>query len=159
MINDQEFLHGAAFLRLINYGTRITIIHISSIHPSLYLVETDHSKSAILFKISKKPKSAWSFTLSRQEESALDTLHSNSRSFSLFIALICHKDGICCIAKERLWNILDRDEGVSGQHISVSRRHHGSYHVSGPGRQQMVQTVPQSDWPRIVLSKQESSHE
>jgi hypothetical protein len=152
MINDQEFLHGAAFLRLINYGTRTTIVHASSIHPSLYLVETDISKSAILFKTSKKPKSAWSFTLSRQEELALDTLPRKYPDVLVFIALICHKDGICCIAEEQLRSVLDQDTGISGQHICVSRRPHGSYHVSGTGRQQMERTVPQSDWPRVVLS-------
>lgn len=159
MINDQEFLHGAAFLRLINYGTRITIIHSSSIHPSLYLVESNNSKSAILFKISKKPKSAWSFTLSSQEDLALDTLRSKYPDVSVFIALICHKDGICCIAEERLRSVLDKDAGVNGQHISVSRLTRGSYHISGPGRQQMEQTVPQSDWPRVVFLNKEKNHE
>jgi hypothetical protein len=159
MINDQEFLHGAAFLRLINYGTKITIIPASSIHPSLYLVETENSQSAILFKISKKPKSAWSFTFSKQEELALDTLYSKYPDVSVFIALICHKDGICCIAEERLRSVLDKDAGVNGQHISVSRLTRGSYHISGPGRQQMEQTVPQSDWPRVVFLNKEKNHE
>jgi len=159
MINDQEFLQGAAFLRLINYGSRITIIHTSLIHPSMYLVETDSSKSAVLFKISKKPKSAWSFTLSNQEKLALDTLHSKYPDVSVFIAFICHKDGICCIAEKRLRSVLDKDTGVDGQHISVSRQPYGSYHVSGPGRQQLEQTVPQSDWPRVILSSKENTHE
>lgn len=159
MINDQEFLHGAAFLRLINYGSRITIIHASGIHPSLYILETDGSKSAVLFKVSKKPKSAWSFTLSSQEESALDTLQSKYRNISIFIALICHKDGVCCITKEQLWSVLNRNVGASGQHISVSRQPHGSYHVNGPDRQQMDQTVPQNNWPRIVLSEKKNSDE
>lgn len=159
MINDQEFLYGAAFLRLINYGYRITTTYASLIHPSIYLIETDSTKSAVLFKISKKPKSAWSFTLSTQEESALDTLHSKYPDVSVFIALICHKDGICCIAQERLWSVLDKNAGIGGQHISVSRQLHGSYHISGPGRQQMVRTVPQSDWPRVVLSNKENSYE
>lgn len=159
MINDQEFLHGAAFLRLINFGNRITITHASCIHPSLYLVESDRNQSAILFKVSKKPNSAWSFTLSSQEESALDILHSKYPDASVFIALVCHKDGICCIAEECLWSVLDKDADIGGQHISVSRRLHGSYHISGPGRQQMDRTVPQSDWPRIVLSNKENSNE
>ena len=159
MINDQEFLHGAAFLRLINYGHCITINHASLIHPSIYLIETDSSKSAILFKVSKKPKSAWSFTLSDREELALDTLHSKYPNVSVFIALICHKDGICCIAEKRLRSVLDRDAAVNGQHISVSRSTRGSYHVSGPGRQQMEQTVPQSDWPRIFFFNEEKTHD
>jgi hypothetical protein len=159
MINDQEFLHGAAFLRLINYGNRITIIHASAIHPSLYILETDDSKSAVLFKVSKKPKSAWSFTLSSQEESALDTLQTKYRSISIFIALICHKDGVCCITKEQLWSVLNRNAGVSGQHISVSRQPHGSYHVNGPDRQPIDQTVPQNNWPRIVFAEKKNNYE
>ncbi|MDB9512541.1 hypothetical protein PN499_15220 [Kamptonema animale CS-326] len=150
MINDQEFLHGAAFLRLINYRYRITITHVSAIHQSIYLVESDRSKSAILFKVSKKATSAWSFTLSAQEKSALATLYDKYPDFSAFIALVCHKDGICCIAEEQLWSIVDKNADIS-QHISVSRSTNGSYHVSGPGRKQMKQTVPQNDWPRVVL--------
>ncbi|AFZ58397.1 hypothetical protein H6G54_04540 [Anabaena cylindrica FACHB-243] len=153
MINDQEFLHGAAFLRLIDHGEKITITHASWIHPSIYLVDTESSKSAILFKVSKKPKSAWSFTLSSQEESALNILPNKYDEISLFFALICHKDGICCIPQIRLWSVLDTDMGLAGQHISVSRKPHGSYHVSGPGRQKMDQTVPQNDWPRVLFSK------
>lgn len=152
MINDQEFLHGAAFLRLIDHGQQITITPASGIHPSIYLVDTSRSMSAILFKVSKKPKSAWSFTLSSQEESALDILHSKYDGVSVFLALICHKDGICCIPQKRLWRVLDEDADIAGQHISVSRKAHGSYHISGPGRQKMDQTVPQNDWPRILFS-------
>ena len=159
MINDQEFLQGAAFLRLINFEDRITITHAVRIHTSIYLIQTALSKSAVLFKLSKKPKSAWSFTLSSQEKSALNTLHGRYPGVSVFIALICHKDGICCIAEERLWDVLDRNSSIIGYHISVSRRLNGSYHVNGPGRQQMSQTIPQSDWPRVVFSKQKSSHE
>lgn len=159
MFNDQEFLQGVAFSRLINYGRQITISHAPVIHSSIYLVETDVNKSAVLFKLSKKPKSAWSFTLSTQEELALDILYSKYPKFPVFLALICHKDGICCIAIERLWSVLDRNTGIGGQYISVSRKTHSSYHVTGPGRQQMDQTVPQSDWPRVVFSKQKSSHE
>ena len=75
MINDQDFLHGAAFLRLINYGFRISLTHASAIHQSIYLVESDRSKSAILFKVSKKATSAWILYLASQEKSALATLY------------------------------------------------------------------------------------
>lgn len=159
MINDREFLHGAAFFRLINYGEEIVIAHPCWIHSSIYLIESNSSKSAILFKVSTKPKSAWSFTFSTQEESALDILYKKYPNFTVFIALVCHKDGICCIAEQRLWSILDKNSGIGGQYISVSRQPHGSYHVNGPGRQQMEQTVPQNDWPRVVFATRENSYE
>jgi len=159
MINDQEFLHGAAFLKLINAGERITIAHLAEIHPSIYLISSDRNQSAVLFKVSKKPKSAWSFSLSTQEESALGNLHSQYPDYSLFLALVCHRDGICCIAEERLRTVLDKNANMSNQYISVSRTPRGSYHVSGPGRQKMEQTVPQSDWPRVILSQKNARYE
>ena len=159
MINDQEFLHGAAFLKLINAGERITIAHLAEIHPSIYLISSDRNESAVLFKVSKKPKSAWSFTLSTQEESALGTMHSQYPDYSLFLALVCHRDGICCIAEERLRTVLDKNANISNQYISVSRTPRGSYHVSGPGRQKMEQTVTQSDWPRVILSPKNARYE
>jgi hypothetical protein len=159
MISDQEFLYGAAFLRLLNSGQPLTITHVYFIHPSIYLVENQKSKSAILFKVSKKPKSAWSFTFSRQETSALDKLQSQYPELSVFIALICHKDGICCIAKERLENLLNREAGTYSQYISVSRQPRSSYHVNGSGKQTIEQTVPQNDWPRVVLSQPSGDYE
>lgn len=101
MISDQEFLHGAAFLRIIDSGHKVTIAHASDIHDSMYLVETDKNKSAVLFKISTKPKSSWSFNVTKQEELAIKKLHEEYSSFSVFIALICQKDGICCLSEKR----------------------------------------------------------
>ena len=53
MINDQEFLHGAAFLRLIDHGEQITIRHASWIHPSIYLIDTHSGKECGLNKVQK----------------------------------------------------------------------------------------------------------
>jgi hypothetical protein len=133
MISDQEFLYGAAFLKLINFGDKITINHYSEIHSSLYLVETDMIKSLVLLKLSKKPKPAWSFTFSNQEDIALKTLHDQHLNVSVFLTLVCHKDGICCIAMDRVLDILDNTENISGQYISVSRRPRGRYHIRGAG--------------------------
>lgn len=67
MINDREFLLGAAFHRLINFGEKVTITPLPNLHSSLYFVETKITKSVILFKISTKPKSSWSFSFSDGE--------------------------------------------------------------------------------------------
>ena len=159
MISDQEFLYGAALLKLINFGNKVTFVHYSYIHSSLYLIETDSIKSAVLFKLSKKPKSAWSFSFSDQEDIALKTVRDQHLNVLVFLALVCHKDGICCMALDRVLDILENRENISGQYISVSRRPRGRYHISGPGREQMERTVSQSDWPRIILSKSEKNYE
>jgi hypothetical protein len=159
MISDQELLYGAAFTRLVHYGGQISLTHLSDVHPAIYLVETNTSKSVILFKLSKKPKSSWSFTLSNQEQLAIATLSEKYSHAKIFFSLICHKDGICCILKDRLYALMDLGEDINGQHISVSRKIHGSYHVSGSGRQQMNRSIPQNDWPYIILQNRDNSHE
>lgn len=159
MINDREFLLGAAFHRLINFGEKVSITHLPNLHSALYFVETKSTKSVILFKISTKPKSSWSFSFSNGEESALNILHKEYFDVSVFIVLVCHKDGICCIGEDRLWSILDRDAKLSSQRISVSRQPRGSYHITGSGKQKMQQTVPQNNWPSIILLNEKNSHE
>lgn len=151
-INDLEFLHGAAFLRLLKGTSYISISYLSSIHPSLYLAKSDYKESAILFKISKKPNSSWSFSFSSQEEIALRIFHQTYPDVKVFIALICHRDGICCLSEEQLWAILDQNEGLANQRISVKRELRGSYYVKGTGRVPLDRTVPQNNWPDAILS-------
>ncbi|MBD2211796.1 hypothetical protein H6G27_18250 [Nostoc linckia FACHB-104] len=151
-INDLEFLHGAAFLRLLKGTSYISISHLCSIHPSLYFLKNTNKESAILFKISRKPNSSWSFSFSSQEEIALEIFHKTYPDVQLFIALICHRDGVCCLSEEQLWTILDRDEGLAQQRVSVKRELRGSYYVKGTGKVPLERTIPQNNWPGIVLS-------
>lgn len=151
-INDLEFLHGAAFLRLLKGTSYISISYLSSIHSSLYLIKSTNRESAILFKISRKPNSSWSFSFSPQEELALASFHENYPNIKLFIALICHRDGICCLSEEQLWSILDASEGLANQRISIKRENRGSYYVKGTGRVPLERTIPQNNWPDVVLS-------
>ena len=152
MISDQEFLHGAAFLRLINLGQPVTITHASPIHPSIYVVSSLTKFSGILFKVSTKSRSAWSFTFSAQEDEAINTLKSKHQGIGFFAALVCHKDGVCCLSETQLLSVFDGDDSIfEGQRISVSRKSYGSYHVSGAKKSRMQRTVPQNAWPKLVV--------
>jgi hypothetical protein len=151
-INDLEFLHGAAFLRLLKGTSDISISYLSSIHPSLYFIKNTNKESAILFKISTKPNSSWSFSFSSQEEMAVLEFHNAYPDVQLFIALICHRDGICCLSEEQLWSIINSSEGLAKQRISVKRELRGSYYVKGTGRVPLEYTIPQNNWPNVVLS-------
>jgi hypothetical protein len=152
MISDQEFLHGAAFLRLINLGQPITITHASLIHPSIYIVSSLTKISGVLFKVSIKSRSAWSFTFSAQEDEAINTLKTKHQGIKFFAALVCHKDGICCLSEAQLFSVFDGD-GLTfeGQRISVSRKSCGSYHVNGAKKVRMQGAVPQNAWPKVVV--------
>lgn len=156
MIQDKEFLHGAAFLRLINQGQCITVSQVSSIDlsPSIYIIKSDQKVSAVLFKISTKPRSAWSFSFTDQEDKAIDRLKSSYRDINFFVALICHKDGICCLSEDQLLSVFDHDHKeciFEGQRISVSRKSNSSYSISGPKRLKMQGSVPQNAWPKLVI--------
>lgn len=150
MLKDQDFLHGAAFLKLINYGIPVIITHFSSIHASIYSVETQTAKAAILFKVSTKPTSAWPFNFTCQEVSAIKVLHEQYPQQSLFISFICYKDGICCLPEQLLLNLLIC-YNLEGHRISVARKPRGSYRISGTGRVSLNQTIPQSDFPRVIF--------
>ncbi|NJK28723.1 MAG: hypothetical protein HC851_09755 [Acaryochloris sp. RU_4_1] len=152
MISDQEFLHGAAFLRLINLGQPITVTHAPTIHPSIYIVSSLTKVSGILFKISTKSRSAWSFTFSAQEDTAISTLKSKHLGIEFFAALVCHRDGICCLSEDQLFAVFDSDKSIfAGQRISVSRKSCGSYHINGAKKVRMGKTVPQNAWPKLVV--------
>ncbi|MFN7415044.1 MAG: hypothetical protein ACK5RT_14310 [Dolichospermum sp.] len=151
-INDLEFLQGAAFLRLLKETPNISINYLSYIHSSLYLVEVKNKESAILFKISKKPNSSWSFSFSLQEEIAITNFRQKYPNVQLFIAFICHRDGICCLSEEQLWTLFDISDGLSNQRISVKREPRGSYYVKGTGRVPLDRTIPQNNWPNLILS-------
>jgi hypothetical protein len=151
-INDLEFLHGAAFLRLLKGTSYISISYLSSIHPSLYFIKNTNKESAILFKISRKPNSSWSFSFSSQEETAMIQFHNIYPDVQLFIAFICHRDGICCLSEEQLSLIINLNEGLAKQRISVKRELRGSYYVKGTGRVPLEYTIPQNNWPSVVLS-------
>lgn len=151
-INDLEFLQGAAFLRLLKGTSNISITYLSYIHSSFYLIKSSNRESAILFKISRKPNSSWSFSFSSQEEIALRKFHSLYPDVKFFIALICHRDGICCLSEEQLWTILDSSEGLANQRVSVKRELRGSYYVKGTGRVLLERTIPQNNWPEVILS-------
>ncbi len=155
MINDREFLYGAAFLRIINFGVRVSLTHLSQIHSSVYLLATDQTTAIILFKISTKPTSAWSFVFSSQEEEGIIKLQNYYSDVMLFIGLICHRDGICCLSKNQLFSILDDKTIIKDQRIAVSRKPRSSYHINGMGKVSLDCTIPQSNFPRILFEPNE----
>ncbi len=151
-INTQEFLQGAAIIKLLKSTSGVYIKNLSDIHPSIYMVKTDLSESAILLKTSTKPNSAWSFSFSEQEEIAMKKLHQTHPKVTLFIALICHRDGVCCLSEKQLWTIIDPENGLINQRISVARKLNTSYNVTGTGRVALERKIPQTNWPNIILS-------
>lgn len=156
MISDQEFLHGAAFLRLINLGQPVTITHVPHIHSSIYVVRSHVRVAGVLFKVSTKSRSAWPFIFTAQENTAITMLNVKYPEIEFFVALVCQKDGVCCLSERQLKEIFGSQcPTFTGQRVSVSRKPNGSYHISGANKVSLEKTVPQNAWPQIIFQHHE----
>ena len=97
MIRDQELLHGAALLRLIDSGVPVSICNATSIHPSAYVVEAEGRQTTLLLKLSTRKKSPWQFTFTEIEGAALAVLAKSYPHHERLLVFVCHLDGVCCL--------------------------------------------------------------
>ena len=155
MVKDEEMLHGAAVLRLIesDHMTDTTFQFSKGIHVSAYRVTRAATRAGILLKVSTTRKSPWPFVFTRWE---LDAINRYRELYSLepfFIGLICHRDGVCCAPLEALLDLLERDETLEGKRIAVRRPPGGSYWLSGPHRVKSERCIPMNAWPHGIFKR------
>jgi hypothetical protein len=151
VIRDQELLHGAAMIRLLDAGEPVTVCRAADIHPSAYMVEAGDRCVALLLKLSTKKKSPWQFTFTEGESAALAALAEAYPDHERLLVFVCHTDGVCCLPHDRLGELIEDQFAPAGQAISVARAERKSYRITGPGRLRLRGTIPVSDWPRIVF--------
>lgn len=148
-MNDRHLLHGAAFARLLD-ECDISIAR-QRWHDYMYKLSGATGGDAIvLMKYSLKPKTTWQFTFTADEESALARAATELPAVKRFLALICNRDGVCCVSEDRLRSIMP--QGLANRSVSVSRGRDESYRLSGPGRLAMAGTVARSEWSRVLLN-------
>ena len=151
MIRDQELLHGAALIRLIDAGVPVTVCRATEIHPSVYAVESGSRRAMLLLKLSTRKKSPWQFTFAGGEGAALAVLAEEYPERERLLVFVCHLDGVCCLPHDRLGELVEDPFDLAGIAVSVARTEGKSYRVTGPGRLRLRGTIPVSDWPRIAL--------
>jgi hypothetical protein len=154
VIRDQELLHGAALIRVLDADEPVTVCKATDIHPSVYTVETGDRRVTLLLKLSTKKKSPWQFTFTEGEGAALAALAEAYPAFERLLVFVCHLDGVCCLPYGRLGELIEDPFTPAGQAVSVARAERKSYRVSGPGRLRLRGTIPVNDWPRIVFEKE-----
>ncbi|OAI41705.1 hypothetical protein AYO40_02615 [Planctomycetaceae bacterium SCGC AG-212-D15] len=154
MIRDQELLHGAALIRLLDVGEPVTVCKAMEIHPSVYAVDAGDRRVALLLKLSTKKKSPWQFTFTEGESTALTMMAQTYPDHERLLLFVCHLDGVCCLPHDRLGELVDDPFAPVGQAVSVARAEGKSYRITGPGRLRLRGTIPASDWPRIAFQKE-----
>lgn len=154
MIRDQELLHGAALIRLLDAGEPVTVSKAATIHPSVYAAEAGDRRVTLLVKLSTKKKSPWQFTFTEGEGAALAALAEEYPDHKRLLVFVCHLDGVCCLPHDRLGELIDDPFAPGGQAVSVTRTEGKSYRLTGPGRLRLRGTIRVSDWPRLVFEKE-----
>lgn len=153
--NDQELLHGAAILRLIESGHTWEVKHAASIHESAYIVLTDSMKSIVMFKLSKRTKSPWQFVFTPNEEQAVQVFHRDHCGCPIFFGLVCQKDGVCCVTERELDEVMPENGRISELYVSISRKRQSSYRMSGPSRTRLDRTIQAQSWPNRLFERAE----
>lgn len=137
MIQESEFYHGAAVLRLIG-DERCRSVRP---HPLGILV---NGTSVALLKHSKKKRPPWRFTVTRGELDLIAGLPSPTALAS--VALICGGDGVCAITAEELHHLVAGSPGW----IAVRRGHHERYAVTGAAAD-LPRKVTAQRWPDLLF--------
>jgi hypothetical protein len=153
MLRDSYLLQGAAVLMAVDRVGPLQVRELAEVHGSAYEMRKGVDAARVLFKIatSRAGRNRWQFTVGSSEVEVLRQL--DPAQFPVFLALVCQKDGVCCVPHAALLSLISETHPTA-QGISVSREHRGRYWVSGPGRTALRTSIPASDWPlRLFPSK------
>lgn len=155
MIRDEELLHGAALVRLIesDESTRTTFDFEKELHMSLYRIGRGSRHVGVLMKVSTQRKSPWGFTFTSAELQAIDRYRAKFPRDEFFFALVCNRDGICCVPLPTAESLIDDGETLDGKRLGVRRPRGGSYWITGPRRTAHERSIPMNDWPLILFEE------
>lgn len=152
-IGDQALLHGAAMLQVVLRGGSVSLRHWRDIHDSLYAVGSHDRQAAFLLKHSTSPGRRWQFRFTPAELAALESASRDVRIHSCVIALICKKNGVCCLSGAELEELLSDRGEIEAMFVTVTRPAGGSYRVLGPNGNRHPRTVPANAWPARLFEE------
>lgn len=146
-IRDKNLLAGAALLEAVEEYGVLEISHQKDIHEFMYHIRSRELSARVLVKISTSP-TRWQFVFSRQERTALE---SAGRLGHTLTALVCSRDGVCCLTNGELSTLWTAE--AASAFIIVTRPAGGSYRVSGPDSTRLSRTIPASAWPEKLFDR------
>jgi len=159
-INNEEQLHGAAFLRLFEemsvQAPEIKLSVSNLLGRNFYLVTAakpgflgkwKSTSFGIVIKISNKRRSPWRYTYTKDNQDELAAIfRENGEVFSIYVA---GEDGFACLSHKQLKEVLDENH-EEVEWVSISRRLRENYRVAGTdGRRE--QTLAGNSFPQKII--------
>lgn len=129
MIPDYKLYHGAVLAEIIDRHTRAVTIGelVEEGRLSSYIL---NGKVGLQIKHSTQRLHPWQFTFTKSNMRELLDLQQNYEA--VFIALVCHTDGMVCLTLDELTEVLVAGESEQAW-VRVDRRKGEWYSVSGGG--------------------------
>ncbi|MBI2273572.1 MAG: hypothetical protein HYU70_07235 [Bacteroidetes bacterium] len=124
MIKEYEYLHGVVFTRLCSVSQReISIRPFKDVGYSSYVI---NNAAGLYIKYSGKRLSPWRFTVKKTHQDEIVELYNSFGE--VFIALVCHLDGVVILSYSELKKILNKIHDEN-EWISVARKKNKMYTV------------------------------
>lgn len=122
-------------------------------HRCAYLIETSSRRVGILLKYTTKVRSPWQFFFGQEEVDGLKHLRKVLGRENVYLGLICHTDGICCVHLPEIAELGLAMRDLVENAVSVHRPRGRSYRFRGPGRNELPRAIPQNRWPEAILGE------
>jgi len=139
-MQDFEFFHGAAVIKIVHSGRFKTIESFGKSN-SVYLID---EKIGLYIKYSQKRMSPWVFTFDKEHVKEIKDI--NDLLSNIFIVFVCNDDGICCIDWKEFCTLISVDNSSYPKWIKVSRKKNEKYSVSGVDGE-LKHKIGNSDFP------------
>ncbi len=144
-MNEFEFFHGAALVRLLHgHGSAIKIATYSSPGNASYVV---NGKVGLYIKHSTKRLSPWRFSFKKEHQDEIRTLRQVYGE--VFILLVCHDDGVVSLSYTELKKILNESH-EEYEWISVARNRRQEYTVKGSDGK-LDTKIAKNDFPSKII--------
>ena len=141
-MNTIDFFHGAILLRIINYDT--AKLSKDPRGNSSYII---NDRIGIYCKYSQMRISPWSFSFTAAHA---DEIKKFKRDIDkLFIVLLCHHNGICCLNFQEFHTVLSLEGESFPKWVKATRLKSEKYTVSGSDGK-LKHKIGNSDFPHKI---------
>ncbi len=150
MIKEFEFYHGTVLARLIHSAKRpVSVKAYPTSSNASYII---NDSIGLYIKHSSKRMSPWRFSFQREHQDEI--LHMRNNLDNVYIAFVCHEDGIPVLSFDELKDVLDEVHDKV-EWISIARNPREKYTIKGSDGK-LSHKIGDNEFPEKLFEKQEN---